>query len=356
MTRLLPIVAVLAGCATTTYNIPQSELMRLAGTPPPERGQRVRVVQQLTDDNLDPVQPVTEDTELVLFPEPGVYGPDRRRYYDGGNLGNLNVPSSHGGGAAPRTSGGVHGGGGHGGGGHGGGGGGHGGGGLGSLGGGDKGTAVVLLAAAALAMFIDAGVEGSRFDGYAQLHPMYPIHLVGKDGGTAMMPLAWIDPATAVWADHGVVRTDEGPWRTLERAPLWRTGFTYSLLGGAGSYQALDGSIAMGPAASIQLGYFFDQKVGLVGNMYLGFGNGGVADSRYTLEVHGYPVQLGRVHLGLYGGGGSACETGCAVAGVGGALVELDVNTRIALTGRLGLAIDANDNTRNDVLFGLSVY
>jgi len=353
MTRILAIAAVVvvAGCSTTTYNIPQSELARLAAVPPPERGQHVRVVQQLTDDDLGPVQPVTETTQIVVFPGP-IEEPDRHRW--GGNI------NTGGGGWGSRPSGG---GGGHAG--HGGGSSLH----LGGGGGDGKAEAIAILAAAALVLVIDAAVEGSRFDGYAQLHPMHPVYLVGKDGTSTVLPLAWIDPQTAQWADHGVVRSIEGPWRPLERAPLDRAGFTYAVLGGLGSYKSVDSTVAEGPAFAIQFGYFFDQRVGLVGNVFLGWRDNAIGqtlfDSRYTLEVHGYPVQLGRLHLGLYGGGGAAYrweDYGPNTYGdegttalVGGALVQLDVNTRIALTGRLGLTY-AHDETMNDMMFGLSVY
>ena len=85
-----------------------------------------------------------------------------------------------------------------------------------------KGAAVAIVVAAAVALVAVAAVEGSRFDGYANLHPMHPVYLVGKDGQRVVMPLAWIDPQTASWAKEGYVRRSEGPWQELERAPLDR--------------------------------------------------------------------------------------------------------------------------------------
>jgi len=207
--------------------------VRLAATPPEVRGQHVRVVEQLSDADLGPAHPVNESTQLVLFPEVNVYGPERRRYGNsigGGPNGNLA---------------GVHGG--HAGGGHGG---------FGGGGGDGKAEAIVILIAAAVVLFVVAGVEGSRFDGYARLHPMHPVHLFGRDGGYAVLPLAWIDPETAAWADHAIVRSNEGPWHPLERAPLDRQGFTYGMFGGVGTYKSADGSKALGTATTIQLGYF----------------------------------------------------------------------------------------------------
>jgi hypothetical protein len=351
-----------AGCGTTTYEIPRAELARLAAMPPEQRGQHVRVIQQFSEADVGDPQPIYKETPVVLFPQPWLEGPDRRNYRDRwsgdfSNLGNGNWHASGG-----------HGGGGSHGGGHGGGGG-SGGFHLGGGGGDGRAEAIVILAAAAIVLVASAEIEGSRYDGYAQLHPMQPVYLFGKDGGTAMMPLAWIDPDTAQWADRAIVRSSEGPFRELGRAPLDREGFTYALLGGVGSYKSVDGSVANGPASSIQFGYFFNQRVGLVATTFLGWRDNATGqtlfDSRYTLEVQGYPVELGRVHLGLYGGAGAAYrwedygpntygDAGSAAV-VGGALVQLDINTRVALTGRLGMT-DAHDELMTDALFGLSVY
>jgi len=353
-----------AGCGTTTYEIPRGELVRLSQLAPEQRGQHVRVVQQLGDADVGDPQQVYEQTPIVLFPQPWVVGPERRRYVDSGwngDLGNVNfsTPSrghANGGGFGH----GVHA--------HSGGGGAgfH----MGGGGGGDgRAEAVIILAAAAVILVASAAVEGSRYDGYAQLHPMQPVYLFGKDGSQVEMPLAWIDPDTALWTDRAIVRSNEGPFRPLGRAALDRTGFTYAMLGGIGSYKSIDGSVANGPASTIQFGYFLDQRVGIVANLFLGWRDNAVGqtlfDSRYTLEVDGYPVQTGPLHLGLYGGGGAAYRwedygpntygNDGSTALVGGALVQLDINTRLALTGRLGVTY-AHDEVMNEALFGLSVY
>jgi uncharacterized protein len=70
------------GCATTSYKIPAAELNRIANQPPEQRGQHVRVMQELDDADVGPAQPVTSETQVVFFPQINVYGPyDRRRYY-----------------------------------------------------------------------------------------------------------------------------------------------------------------------------------------------------------------------------------------------------------------------------------
>ena len=44
------------GCTSNEYVIPHEELARLAATPPPERGGRVRAVQDLAGGRSEPVQ------------------------------------------------------------------------------------------------------------------------------------------------------------------------------------------------------------------------------------------------------------------------------------------------------------
>jgi hypothetical protein len=347
------------GCGSNSYEIKSGELSRLAQMAPEARGEKVRVSQEMTEANVGQPEPVQEGATIVVFPAPNVYGPERRRYYTYGGGGS--GPDWNGGiraGGAPHTT--PAAGGGHSGGGH-----------SGGSGGDAKGYAVLAIIVAVTILVAAAAVEGSRFDGYAQLHPMQPVHLFGKDGGYTVLPLAWIDPQTAEWADHAIVRTTEGPVRFLERAPLDRPGFSYALMTGLGTYRSVDGSTDNGAATEIQLGYWPDQKIGVMGSVFFGWRNNAAGDtlfeSRYTLQVHAYPVQTGPLHLGLYGGAGEAYRwedygPGMAGAGnsgstalVGGALLQLDINTRIALTGRFGVTY-AHDEQMSDALIGLSVY
>ena len=350
MRALAMFLAFSVGCGTTSYKIPATELQRLAVTPPEQRGQHVRVVQQLSDADVGPPQPVEAQTQIVIFPEVNVYGPyERRRYYNYGGSGGTatgqggtsvtrGTPGSSGGHSVP------------------------------SGGAGDgKAQAIAILAIAATALVVAAAVEGSRFDGYANLHPMMPVHLFGRDGGYTVLPLAWIDPQTAAWADHAIVRENEGPWQALERAPLDRTGFTYAMFGGLGSFKSADGTVQNGTATTIQLGVFPEQHVGILGSIFFGWRdnttNNTLFESRYTLEVQGYPIQTGPLHLGLYGGGGAAYRFEDGVVGgnagslalIGGAMVQLDFNTRLALTARMGQTY-AHDERMSDLMIGLAVY
>jgi len=176
------------GCAADTYRIPTSDLARLAHLPPEARGQRVRVIQEVIATDVNPAPAVIGDGDVVIVPQVNVD-------VAGG------IRPSRSGGGGFRT------------------------GGLGKIGGAGadgKAAAVAFLVLAATAMITAAAIEGSRFDGYAQLHPMHPVHLIGHDGSQTVVPLAWIDPRAVAWADTAVVRPSEGPWLSLERAPLSR--------------------------------------------------------------------------------------------------------------------------------------
>jgi hypothetical protein len=86
-------------------------------------------------------------------------------------------------------------------------------------------------------------------------------------------------------------------------------------------------------------------------------------ESRSMLELQGYVAQAGALHLGLYGGGGAAYrwEDGMlggnsgSLAIDGGALLQLDINTRLAITGRLGQTYGHGERM-SDVVIGLAVY
>ena len=344
------------GCLSTAYTIPPAELTRLAQLPPEQRGQNVRVVQMVGDTDAGGSQPVTGETQVVVFPDIDVSGggggwPGRpvrwgRGVHSGwGGGGGINVGTAH-------SSGG-----------------GHTGGSSGGSGGDGKAEAIAILVAAAVILFAAAAVEGSRYDGYVQMHPMQPVYLIGKDGSRAEMPLAWIDPQVAAFTDKAIVRSTEGPWRELGRAPLDRQGFTYAMFGGAGTFKSVDGTNDTGSLFSIQLGYFPEQRLGLLGTVSFGWRDDQLMktlfESRYTLELDGYPVQIGAVHLGAYGGGGAAYRfednpyyTGGnngSLALLGGGLVQLDINTRLAITGRFGVTY-AHGEQMADAMVGLSVY
>jgi hypothetical protein len=325
-----------SGCSVNRYKIPTSELLRLSQVPPAARGQHVRVIQEIGESDVPAAPPVSGETQIVFGPQINIGGSARP------------VPS-HGGSRFGGSK-------------------------IGGAGGDGKGAAIAFLVIAATAMVTAAVIEGTRFDGYAQLHPMHPVHLIGRDGNYTVVPLAGLDANAAAWAETAVVRPSEGPWRELERAPLSRRGLTYGMYGGTGSLRSADGTLAMGTAWTVQLGYFPTQEVGLLVSQFFGWRDNKYGatlfESRTTAELQVLPVQLGILHAGLYGGAGEAYrfEDAITLAGsqviagydssnafVGGAMFQLDINTRIALTGRLGLA-NAHGEQMHDVLIGLSVY
>jgi len=332
-------VSLVAGCGVNSYKIPTGELARLAHVPPAARGGHVRVVQDIVASDVPTAPPVSSETEIVIVPQVNFSAGVRTRGRGGGWGGGVG-------------SGGK----------------------IGGAGGDGKAAAVAILFVAATALLTAAAIEGSRFDGYARLHPMHPVHLIGRDGSYTVMPLAWIDPRAAAWTDTAVVRPTEGPWLQLERAPLSRTGLAYGMYGGVGSLRSADGTLAMGAGWTVQLGYFPTQQLGLFASVFFGWRdnryNATLFETRTTAELQFFPVQVGRLHAGLFGGGGIAYRFEDAVklsgnevaagnvrdgALIGGAMFQLDINTRLALTGRLGIAY-AHGEQMHDALIGLSVY
>lgn len=328
------------GCAANSYRIPTGELERLANTPPEQRGQKVRVIQEIGSGTVtNQTEVVGPNTQIVFVPQINITTGPRYTRGGGGTIsggGRFSSGKSVGSGGSGSDG---------------------------------KAAAIAVIVLAAIGLFVVAGIEGSRFDGYAQLHPMHPVHLIGKDGSYTIMPLAWIDPAAAAWTDKAIVRPDQGPWNQLERAPLWRTGPSLSMYAGSGMLSSADGTVAAGPAFTIQGGFYLNQQIGIMGDIMFGWRNNadnGIAfESRYMLELQAMPLQAGIFHAGGYVGGGWAYRfedqvrdvvgnngTGAYTAG---AMLQLDINTRLALTARAGV-VKAHDERMGDFLFGLSVY
>lgn len=337
--RLIAVVLaalMVTGCAANSYRIPPGELARLSQVAPEQRGQRVRVVQEINATTVNNQERVGPDTQIVIIPEINISTSPR---YDRGGY------------AGPRT----------------GGGGGKGGSLKGGSGSDGKAAAIAIIVIAVTALFVVAGIEGSRFDGWAQIHPMHPVHLIGKDGGYTVMPLAWIDANAAAWTEKAIVRPTEGPWLNLERAPLSRQGWTYGVYAGSGSLYSAHGDRNFGPAFQIQLGYFPTQHIGILGDIQFGWRQNRLDDtlfeSRYMLELQAMPLQLGKLHAGGYVALGAAYRFEDNVIGgddgseayMGGGMLQLDVNTRIALTARAGIT-RIHDERTTDLLFGMSVY
>ena len=134
---------------------------------------------------------------------------------------------------------------------------------------------------------------------------------------------------------------------------------------------AVPGATATGPAMNIQAGFFFTRQVGILAN--LGLGGGGVPQGlvpRHALglELQAFPVGWGPFHLGGYGNGGMAITevlvgtTPTYVSGPsvgGGALAELDLTSRLALTMRAGASLSKLDgiwSSAGMLTAGVAVY
>ena len=127
-----------------------------------------------------------------------------------------------------------------------------------------------------------------------------------------------------------------------------------------------------GPSFVVQAGYFPEQHIGILANLAFAWRDnrdgGTLFESRYMLELQALPLVVGPIHLGGYVGGGLAYRWEDTTRGTvmakgndgsnayaAGAMLQLDVHTRIALTARLG-AVHAHDDRMTDLLFGISVY
>jgi hypothetical protein len=333
------------GCLAPSYEIHKPELARLAATPPVLRGVRVEVEQELSATATEPAQPVNERT--VVFVGAG-----------------FDLGPGHGGGyyqPRPRPS--------------------RGGGGLGGVGGGgNKGSskasdaraaAVAVLVLATFGLIIAGAIESQRYEGTVRLHPMHPVHLYGHDGGYLVLPLAELNPQAVQWADRAVIRSTEGPFQFLERAPLRRRGFTYSTYFGVNQLPSSDGTHTSGPSGLVHFGYFPSQTLGLLATASFAWRENlihfNTYEQRYGLELQALPFSADIFHAGAYAGGGLAwrLEDGFSrgndrsLSLDGGVMFQLDVNTHVAITGRFGF-YTAHENGTEDPLreatLGISVY
>lgn len=324
----------LGGCLSNTYQISSTELNRLAVTAPDQRGEGVRVTQEFEGES-PPTQPaVSHETQIVFVPRTVIVVGDGRHHHHGGR--------GHGG-----SSGGGKGGKG------------------GKLGGGgdDGKAAVVLLVAVAVgAGVVLAATEGQRFDGWVRMHPMHPVHLWGP-WGYGVVPLAQLDPQTAASATRAVVRDREGPWQRLSRAPLNRQGWSYSVLGGAGQIDSVDGR-GIGPQFHVQLGYYPSHQLGVQLEWSPAWRDDGtdttVLDLRAGLELDFLPLDAGPIHGGGFlnlsmGWRNSSTGTDESSFLGGGAKLQYELTTFLALTGRFGIT-RAYDELTHDATFGLSIY
>lgn len=346
---LLGLAVLTTGCLSSSHRIGKGELMKLSQIAPEQRGDSVRVVQNLGYQEGPPrAEGVQSSTVVIVHAPIWVNGTPHHHttQQSGGSAGNVG-----GGHKSSGTTGASD----------------HGG-----LANAKKDDAKAVLVVAAIAAVALAATEGARYDGWVKLHPMHPVHLYGPYGGYTVLPLADIDPQTAAWASHAYVREEEGPWHENGRAPLNRQGFTYSLLFGAGEVPVKDfdgvkdSEADPGFNAHIQFGYYPTKSLGL--NLDIGMGwtedlyDRTIYNSHTAFELHGYLVKAGPVHAGLWGQVGVASrfddgigfDDNSNLVGAG-ANLQLEITTRLAITGRVGSTRSFGEWS-NELGLGLSIY
>jgi hypothetical protein len=316
-----------SGCLGPLYRVDQAELYRLSRLPPDRRGESVRVVQQFGNRERPRGGPghVGVGVGVLVVGAPGG-GPSHGHSSNPPNP----IASKQAGGAA-----------------------------------------MMVLAAGAAAGL--AFSEGSRWDGWVRVHPEQPVHLYGHDGRYLYVPLAALTPDHAAWAEEAIIAEDESPlFQRTERAPLDRTGFTYGVDAGAGGVATAGADAPIGFLGHLQFGGFPWNELGLLGTVGLGWADdadgNALFNTRIALEIHAYPIALGLARPGLFVMAGDLFHDQDTPDGperghrflVGvGALLQLELTTRLALTLRGGVAtLGATENTLvvPEVNLGLAVY
>jgi hypothetical protein len=224
----------------------------------------------------------------------------------------------------------------------------------------------VVASAAAIAV-IAASSEGARYDGWAKLGANHPLHLYGPGNDYRQVALEDLTVEEAEWATRAYVRKSEGDWHALGRAPLNRQGWAYSVFLGAGLVGEMGASATPGPISHIQLGYFPIHEFGVHADIGFGWGESKQAvptsarfEARAALEAQLLPFQSRRIHAGGFAQIGTGVRTLAAGGGSselysGGVLLQLDITTRLAMTGRAGVT-HAYGESASEMSLGLSIY
>ena len=388
---------VAVGCVSNEYVIPPAEMARLAKTPPGERGQRVHVVQEIGERRDDAVafQEAPPEVQIdvdgqinlgsaggeprasgTVQPRGGWRGAGGDRSSSGGWRGSPSGSSgwhgspggsSAGGGwrgsasGSSGSSGSAH----------------SSGGGSGGGGGGNIGEAAVVLVVLVVAVAVVAAVglmasEGARFDGVVQLAPEQPVHLRDCSGGEWIVPLGALTPADVAGTVEAKVMDDEGYGVRRLHRELDRRGATFKLDFGRTAFERPEATTAEGgPAAHVQVGYFFAPSFGLLATAVLsgasdGLG-GAITRHELGLEAQSLPAALGPVHFGAYANGGMAFTATSSATGAGeygtgfgvGALAEVDLTGRMALVLRGGADLahfDTGWSPAATVAAGVAIY
>ncbi len=228
------------------------------------------------------------------------------------------------------------------------------------------GMAVVAAVAVAASVFVVAGIEGTRWDGWVAADADRSIHLYRRDGQWLSIPVYALEPELAEWADGALLDDDDrgGELERLRRAPLDRQGFSLGVETGVIGVTSPSEDRHLGGGARFTLGGFPIQHLGLYALLDFAAADETI-DIRYGTQLQGYFPPLGIAHLGLYaeiGGVGrradlpdDTTERDRRLYGGAGALLQLDINTRVAITFRGGVW-STSGHVLPEVTIGLSVF
>ena len=212
-----------------------------------------------------------------------------------------------------------------------------------------KAMIVAVIAIAAVGTIALIATEGMRYDGWVEISPNHPVHLL--DGKRQrVVHLRDLEPRHIGPSTRAVIRPRDGIGaRRIGRAPLDREGFVWRMEMGGREVLTPDGADPINFASTMQFGYFPLQSLGVLLTTTLSTGyydRNDLIGARYGIETQYLPLALGRFHLGAFGMVGQTYEArdnGHLRAGESnrftlgtGAIAEIDLTTRLALSMRAG--------------------
>jgi hypothetical protein len=220
---------------------------------------------------------------------------------------------------------------------------------LGNINGVDKLLVVAVVVGVVVGVALAAS-EGARYEGRVAVHPRHPVHLRYGNGARRTVALDELTPEHLRGIDSAALSGHEGAGMWLRgAAPLNRVGFSYQF--GAGNDTLALPALRDHQSTGFRfaLGYYPLRQLGILGESRIQRGDEGgnnFYNVRLGLEAQWYPLELWRLHLGAYAGGGRAwsASTGATMPVTNleqpyvsfGALAEFEVSTRLGLTFRWG--------------------
>ena len=316
------------GCLSSSYSLRREELQRLARTAPEARWQAVRTTQRLLASDAPPSTQVALPTTQTVTVLPSVYWYAGSAYsvpslWRNNPVGWASRASLRGGGggtsgrsgssSSSSSSGSSSGGSGS-----------------------SAGAVVAAVVGAAFVVFILAGSEGARYDGWMGLPPDEMLYLDNPDGTVSSVPLSSLTPELADQSRGAAVYEGSTErYLRLARAPLDRVGFTvqssavFALIprlgpGETGTVAGFGGRAFFGgfPAQQVGLGVSTDVVGGTDGSLVANVGG----------EVQVMPITWVGAYLGA---GWSSFNTAVAAQGFTGWYARAGVQAELPFTTRL---------------------